>query len=300
MANVQKRIPISSSSTALSLNIKSIDNNLSTLQHIFTAETFERFQDPVMEDLQKLGLSAKEAKILLYLMVRKSSTAAEISRNVGVARTETYHYLASLLSKGVALTTFDRPQRYYALQYKEAVDMLVQAKHEALKAVCENREKHDEVINRIVEGMVVPSHEYSESYQVVMGEDSVNMRVKKMIEEAREDVTMLLSDRNLVRLYHAGVIDALAALNGVQIRIQTSCKNANEYLQHCRKGLKNNGGEPMARSVSEVQSNFVMVDRKKIMILDEDKTSRQRTYGFYTNNRALVDAFLFIFKKSAE
>ena len=268
------------------------------MQHIFTTETFERFQDPVMEDLQKLGLSAKEAKILLYLMVRKSSTAAEISRNVGVARTETYHYLASLLSKGVALTTFDRPQKYYALQYRDVVDMLVQAKHEALQAVCENREKHHEVISRIVEGMVLPSNEYSESYQVVMGEDSVNTRIKKMLGEAKEDVAMLLSDRNLVRLYHAEVIDCLAALKGVQVRIQTTCKNANEYLRSCR-GLKN-GGEPLAKSVKEVQSNFVMVDRKNIMILDEDKTSRQRTYGFYTNNRALVEAFMFIFKKTAE
>src|SRR6058998_4055664 len=85
-------------------------------------EKLAEYENEIIAQLSKLDLSPNEAKILLYLMIYNSSTASEIAKLSGVARTDSYYYLSSLLAKGVLRTTFDRPQRYQALSYREAVE----------------------------------------------------------------------------------------------------------------------------------------------------------------------------------
>ncbi|MGI0039794.1 MAG: helix-turn-helix domain-containing protein, partial [Nitrososphaera sp.] len=83
--------------------------------------------DMLMEDLYALGLNAKEAKILMYLVVRKQSTAADISRHNDIGRTEAYNFIAGLVKKGIVFSTFDRPQKYYALPLGQALDHLIES-----------------------------------------------------------------------------------------------------------------------------------------------------------------------------
>ncbi|HEX2557549.1 MAG TPA: helix-turn-helix domain-containing protein, partial [Nitrososphaera sp.] len=189
-------------------------------------------ENTLIVELQKLDLTLNEARILLFLMIHGNATASDVSRHTGIQRTETYNYISTLLAKGVVFSTFDRPQKYYALAINEVIDCLVQTKQNALQSITEKKKGYQEMVDSIVSSTVVPESDKKESYQIVMGENSINAKIKRMLADAKEEVTILVTDRNLVNFYHAEITDQLIKMTtkGIRVKLRTPCKNANEYI----------------------------------------------------------------------
>jgi len=251
-------------------------------------------ENSLIAELQKLDLTLNEARILLFLMTHGNSTASDVSRNTGIQRTETYNYISTLLAKGVVFSTFDRPQKYYALQINEVIDCLVQTKQNALQAIAEKKKGYQSMIDAIVSSTVVADSDKKESYQIVMGENSINAKIKRMLTEAKQDVTVLVTDRNLVNFYHSEITDQLIQLTtkGIHVKLRTPCKNATDYI----------GSESDSTSISlkttakAVPVNFVLVDNKEIILLLESQSfKKSELCGFYTNNLSMLSVFRFIF-----
>ena len=103
----------------------------------------------LVAELQNLDLTLNEARILLFLMTHGNSTASDVSRHTGIQRTETYNYISTLLAKGVVFSTFDRPQKYYALPIDQVIDCLVQTKQNALLSISEKKKSYHEMVESI-------------------------------------------------------------------------------------------------------------------------------------------------------
>lgn len=251
--------------------------------------------DDLGVELQKLGLTFNEARIILFLMIHKNSNANDISKHTKIQRTETYGYISSLLAKGLIFSTFDRPQKYSTLSMQEVIDCMVQTKQSELNILSTKKQEYQQVVDRVANNMVAPCSEEKESYQVIMGENSINAKVKRMLASAKEEITVLVTERNLINFFRAEIIDFLiqTATKGMRVKLLTPCKNAVYYLT-------NDNGE-VSTSVSlkvlsnDVPINFVLVDNKEIVVLLESPTKKQDLGGFYTNNTSLVSAFGFIF-----
>jgi sugar-specific transcriptional regulator TrmB len=248
-------------------------------------------------ELQKLDLTLNEARILLFLMTHGNATASDVSRHTGIQRTETYNYISTLLAKGVVFSTFDRPQKYYALAINEVIDCLVQTKQNALQTITEKKKGYQEMIEAIVSSTVVPESDKKESYQIVMGENSINAKIKRMLAEAKEEVTILVTDRNLVNFYHAEITDQLIKLTtkGVRVKLRTPCKNANDYISS-EDSDKSSTSISLKTTSKVVPVNFVLVDNKDIILLLESNSfKKSELCGFYTNNLSMISVFRFIF-----
>src|SRR5437867_7069940 len=249
----------------------------------------------LVAELQKLDLTLNEARILLFLMTHGNSTASDVSRHTGIQRTETYNYISTLLAKGVVFSTFDRPQKYYALPVNEVIDCLVQTKQNALQTIAEKKKDYQEMVQAILCTTVVPESDKKESYQIVMGENSINAKIRRMITEAKEEVTVLVTDRNLVNLYHAEITDQLIQLTskGTRVKLRTPCKNANDYIR-TEEGDKSSIS--LKTTTKVVPVNFVLVDNRDIILLLESNSMRKSELcGFYTNNLSMISVFRFIF-----
>ncbi len=250
-------------------------------------------ENNLISELQKLDLTLNEARILLFLMTHGHSTASDVSRNTGIQRTETYNYISTLLAKGVVFSTFDRPQKYYALPINEVIDCLVQTKQNALQTIAEKKKDYQGMVEAILSSTVVPDSDKKESYQIVMGENSINAKIKRMLAEAKEEVTVLVTDRNLVNLYHAEITDQLIQLTakGVRVKLRTPCKNANDYLN-----TEDKTSISLKTTAKVVPVNFVLVDNKDIILLLESNSfKKSELCGFYTNNLSMISVFRFIF-----
>ena len=253
----------------------------------------------LIEELQKLDLTLNEARILLFLITRGNASAAEVSRHTGIQRTETYNYISTLLSKGIVFSTFDRPQKYHALPIKEVIDTLVQTKQNALSSLTEKKADYQRLVDSIVSSTVVSGTDKKESYQIVIGDNSINAKIKRMLEEAKEEVTVLVTDRNLVNFYHAEITDQLIKLTskGIHVKLRTPCKNAMDYINGEDEEQKQSGTSISLKTTAEiVPVNFVLVDNKDIILLLESQSSKKAELcGFYTNNMSMISIFRFIF-----
>jgi len=256
-------------------------------------------ENQLIAELQKLDLTLNEARILLFLITRGNASAAEVSRHTGIQRTETYNYISTLLNKGIVFSTFDRPQKYHALPISDVIDTLVQTKQNALSSLTDKKKDYQRLVDSIVSSTVVSATDRKESYQIVIGDNSINAKIKRMLDEAKEDVTVLVTDRNLVNFYHAEITDQLIKLTskGVHVKLRTPCKNAMEYI----------GGDEQSENPTDlaislkttakiVPVNFVLVDNKDIILLLESQSSKKSELcGFYTNNMSMISIFRFIF-----
>jgi sugar-specific transcriptional regulator TrmB len=256
---------------------------------------YQDIEAKLVVELQNLDLTLNEARILLFLMTHGNSTASDVSRHTGIQRTETYNYISTLLAKGVVFSTFDRPQKYYALPIDQVIDTLVQTKQSALLAITDKKKSYNEMIENITRQMVIPEIDKKESYQIVMGENSINAKIRKMLSEAKEEVTVLVTDRNLVNLYHAEITDQLIQLTakGIRVKLRTPCKNANDYIT-TEKGEAIPLSVKMTNKVVPV--NFVLIDNKEILLmLESNSFKKTESCGFYTNNLSMISVFRFIF-----
>jgi hypothetical protein len=128
-------------------------------------------------------------------------------------------------------------------------------------------------------------------YQVVVGEDSINAKVKRILASAQGEVTLLLTRKGLVSFYHAEITDMLTqlSLKGVQVKLKTSCKNAHDYL--------NNQCITAMTLASAVPLSFILIDNKEMILLleNENASLKKDEAGFYTNSSSMARVFKFIF-----
>jgi sugar-specific transcriptional regulator TrmB len=243
----------------------------------------------ILAELTRLDLSQNEAKVLFNLMIRKNLTVAELASHTGIARTEVYRYLESLLAKGIVHTTFDRPQRYHALPYKDAIDHLVQLRMSTLRSVSEKKDDVNRIVDTLIGSLAQNQDGENDAYQVIIGEDALIAKLARMIAKTERGVTMIVHHEELVMLNRNDVFVHLRKLasKGVPVMIKTSYQRAAEIV--------NGRGKSQIRIEkvgAPLSLNCMICDDKELVIfLGRGKTSSQKAKVFYTNSKLMVAAF---------
>jgi sugar-specific transcriptional regulator TrmB len=260
----------------------------------FMKDKLSQYENEILNELMKLDLSANEAKILLHLMIYNNSTASEIAKLSGIQRTETYHYLASLLAKGVLRTTFDRPQRYYALSYRETVEHLSKVKTSSLNAVMEKKEYYHGIIKQILDHVVQRGETEKDVYQVIVGKEALVAKVQNLIEHAKKEIVLLLSEAEIMMLYRSEMIDELhkSASRGVKVSVKTTSPNVSSYVI----GEGNGKGTLSLKVIEDTAApvGCIIFDNEEMITFIESNSQGFKDSGtrvFYTNNRKLISAF---------
>jgi len=263
-------------------------------------EKLAEYENEIIAQLSKLDLSPNEAKILLYLMIYNSSTASEIAKLSGVARTDSYYYLSSLLAKGVLRTTFDRPQRYQALSYREAVEHLIKVKTANLGSVSEKKEYYHGLISQILDNVVQHKETDKDVYQVVVGKEPLVAKIDSLIKTAKKEITLLLSEEEIMILYRNNLVDELhkSVSRGVKVNIKTPSTNISSYI-------KSEVDTEQKISLEVINNSSpvgcMIFDGEEMITFIESNTKGFRDSGirvFYTNNRKLISAFKVTTEKS--
>lgn len=260
----------------------------------FMKEKLAEYENEILAELMKLDLSSNEAKILLHLMIYNNSTASEIARLSGIQRTETYHYLASLLAKGVLRTTFDRPQRYHALSYREAVDHMSKVKTSSLNSVMEKKEYYHGIISRILDNVVQRGDLERDVYQVIVGKEALIAKVHSLIENAKKEIVLLLSEAEIMILYRNELVDELhkSALRGIHVDVKTPSPNVSGYIN----GEANAKNKISVKVIDDSSApvGCIIFDNEEMITFIESNTQGFKDSGtrvFYTNNKKLISAF---------
>jgi len=79
----------------------------------------------LISSLSKFDLTQKQAMAYLYLSKNDPRTATEISKNLKIPRTEIYHLLNVLQSRGITNTGNGKPTKYQAVPFDKSILILI-------------------------------------------------------------------------------------------------------------------------------------------------------------------------------
>ncbi len=93
-----------------------IASNKSNQEHLVLA---------LQEKLRDFGLTKNESKIYVFLSKMGPKKAIEISRDERIPRTETYHLLSTLETKGIVKASIQRPTHFSAVTIEKAIESII-------------------------------------------------------------------------------------------------------------------------------------------------------------------------------
>jgi sugar-specific transcriptional regulator TrmB len=147
----------------------------------------------LQEKLRDFGLTKNESKIYVFLSKNGPKKAIEISREVEIPRTETYHLLSTLEDKGIISGSIQRPTRFFAVTIEKAIESIIinqQKKIEELKIL-----KQDMIdLWNISQNMRYKSKSDISKFESAMkkyAKSSKSRRIKRNLRELRQKSDML-------------------------------------------------------------------------------------------------------------
>jgi len=247
--------------------------------------------DELKEQLSKFNLTENQSKVYIFLGKYGSKTAPEVCRALKIARTETYQLLAALQKKGIVLATFGHPIKFSALKLNKAVKTLVNAEKERVKSLEKQEETIVKLWDKIPEFLKEQTEGSENRFQMLEGANPINSKLKEMVSEANEEIVVLGSEKDYLRLYHSDFLDSFSA-NKCKSKIITSCSEKTMYI------FENIDKSQIRCMKSNIKDEicFVMKDNNEmIFFTKKEGQSMQEVSAMWTDSSALVYSMKLLF-----
>ena len=250
--------------------------------------------DEIKNELLKFQLTPNQIQVFFYLGKFGSKTANEISKNLHIPRTETYHILSSLQSKGVILVSFEHPIRFSALQIQKAIFALINAESERLHAL----KKSEVVLMKLWEKIHTTSKNFDdvqeERLQVLRGGNQINTKIIDMISNAKKEFLILGCEKDLLKFYHANFLDTLKN-QSIDYKILSLTNEKSLYIFDDLDKSK------VKRLCSTIQNNlcFLIKDNNEVLFFIKNASNNNREItAMWTNSETMIYSKLLLFKNT--
>jgi len=247
--------------------------------------------DELKEELSKFDLSENQSKVYIFLGKYGSQTAPEVCKALKIARTETYQLLASLQKKGIVLATFGHPIKFSALKPSVAVKTLVNTEKERVKSLEKKEETIIKLWNSIPEFLKEKTDDVENRFQMLEGSNPINAKLNEMVSEADDEIIVLGSEKDYLRLYHSDFLDNFTTKK-CKSKIITSCTEKTMYI------FENIDKKQIRCMPSGLKDEicFIMKDGKEMMFFTKkDAPSSQNVSAMWTDSTALVYSMKLLF-----
>ncbi len=185
--------------------------------------------DSLLTSLLEFGLTQNQARVYLFLSKNTSKSAPEISKSLKIPRTETYHLLNGLQSKGITIAAFGKPTKFQAVPFDKSINILVSNERTRLD------ELEKQSLYMISQWNMIPDTETDDAlikenrFQIVQGKVSIVGKLNQLINSAKKDVYLLGSEKDFMKFYHTDFIDSLKDTKS-NLKILMSTNNNSPFI----------------------------------------------------------------------
>jgi len=219
--------------------------------------------DSLLTSLLEFGLTQNQARVYLFLSKNTSKSAPEISKCLKIPRTETYHLLNGLQSKGITIAAFGKPTKFQAVPFDKSINILVSNERTRLD------ELEKQSLYMISQWNMIPDTETDDAlikenrFQIVQGKVSIVGKLNQLINSAKKDVLLLGSEKDFMKFYHTDFIDSLKDANS-NLKILMSTNNSspfivNELPANCVKRFEDSLGENLWFLIKDCEEIFFFI-----------------------------------------
>jgi sugar-specific transcriptional regulator TrmB len=151
--------------------------------------------------LQELGLKEYEARCFVTLTTLPHGTAKDISENTAVPRTRVYDAIRVLEAQGLVEIQHSNPRQFRAVAIDEAVSTLEKKYENRLSEL-------RRALTSVEAADPTPSEDSVHEVWALSGSDAIDARIQSLLEDAQEEVILVVSaDENL----SPALLDAIGA-----------------------------------------------------------------------------------------
>jgi sugar-specific transcriptional regulator TrmB len=264
-------------------------------------------EDFFKKTIRGLGLTEIESKVYIFVAKCGPLKGGEIAQHLKMPKSEVYHVLKSLQSKGWSQSTLEFPARFMATPLTEVLDAQIKMKRGEAQSIETIRK---EVLIRWRSLTRTKDEPAPEKYVVIEGRNKIFAKIFQMIEEANESVLVLISGIPLVQTINAGtdkVIFKKIKQSQIKIRVLTQISidnfqaiDKNDAIAH-RQGLDN---RVIMRHLSDSSfyCRFLIRDKREaLLFLTPRPTANPREdhedSALWTNSTAVVNALSAFFEE---
>ena len=219
--------------------------------------------DSLLTSLLEFGLTQNQARVYLFLSKNTSKSAPEISKSLKIPRTETYHLLNGLQSKGITIAAFGKPTKFQAVPFDKSINILVSNERTRLD------ELEKQSLYMISQWNMIPDTETNVAlikenrFQIVQGKVSIVGKLNQLINSAKKDVYLLGSEKDFMKFYHTDFIDSLKSTNS-NLKILMSTNNNSPFIidelpANCIKKFEDSLGENLWFLIKDCEEIFFFI-----------------------------------------
>ncbi len=257
--------------------------------------------------LSELGLSAKEAKVYLYLAKNGPQKAIEISKKLKIHPVEVYRFLKYLENKTLVETALERPTRFAALPFEQTLDSLIAEREKAARML---EEKRNSILEKwkMLEADKVPVA--PERFLVLSGRTSVYLKIFHLMKHTQKEILTIMTNVGFVsdqtRFVPQGLEEILREGRDRQVYarliLQVNKENLDETLnlnqkiqrKHLVAEMRHLDLEtsfiPRLVLRDEEEAVFFLTPRRLLMLGKEET-------GLWTNSKAVVFSLKALFEE---
>lgn len=237
----------------------------------------------ILKGLVELGLTQNEAKVYIYLAKKGARKAIEVSKALNIPRTETYHLLSKLQSKGLVAITMQHPIKYIAKPFEETLNTLLEMVEEKISRF---EKKRDELL---LQWKSLPNFVYNseERYklQILEGKTSVYTKAKKLCNGAKSKLLILINEKELLRFYNYDVFDEIDADVSILTNISSKFVNILDEID---------ADVSICKELNA--SSFIIKDYKEMLLFLDNENSKD-VIALWTDCKALIQSMELLFEK---
>ena len=219
--------------------------------------------DSLLSSLLEFGLTQNQSRVYLFLSKNTSKSAPEISKSLKIPRTETYHLLNGLQSKGITIAAFGKPTKFQAVPFDKSINILVSNERTRID------ELEKQALYMISQWNMIPDTESDDAlinenrFQIVQGKVSIVGKLNQLINSAKKDVLLLGSEKDFMKFYHTDFIDSLKDSNN-NLKILMSTNNSSPFIvdelpAKCVKRFEDTLGENLWFLIKDCEEIFFFI-----------------------------------------
>ncbi len=260
----------------------------STLKSDILAEG-ETPYDSLLTSLLEFGLTQNQARVYLFLSKNTSKSAPDISKSLKIARTETYHLLNGLQSKGITIAAFGKPTKFQAVPFDKSINILVNNERSRID------ELEKQTLYMISQWNLIPDTETAEAlikenrFQIVQGKVSIVGKLNQLINSAKKDVLLLGSEKDFVKFYHTDFIDSVKDAK-INLKILMSSNNNAPYIvdelpTKCIKKFEDSLGENLWFLIKDCEEIFFFIKNSE----------NEEMLAVWTDSKTMLNSMKLLF-----
>jgi len=249
----------------------------------------------LISSLPEFGITQNQAKVYLYLSKNVAKSAPEISKNLKIPRTETYHLINVLQSKGIVISNFGKPTKFQALPFDKSIHILVNNHRTRIDELEKQTSELITLWNTMPESNNQTKLISENRFQMLQGKNSIVGKLNHLVSSTKKEILILGSENNFKKFYQTRFFEQLQNVQvDLKILILSTKKtsyNFPEFPSYKTKIFHNSTDENLWFLIKDGEVFFILRN-------DEDDEMLAIWTDSYTMLNSLKMLFNMIWKTS--